>query len=683
MKFLTLTLNNFLVFEGQHFIDLSNINSCIVSGINGAGKSTLILDTILFAMYGQARQKGAGCITLGQEEGQVIFTFEHNNEHYTIEREVVNKKVSTKLKILKNTEDISGATTTETQRIIEEKVLGFSKELFLTLCCSLQGQIDNFAQQSPQEKQQIFSELLRYDVWVERKSVASKFLKELNEGISSLKGQVLLLADKKKRFDILTNEKNSAQKNLDKYLEIYPFLEKEQQEIFSLWEKSRYNISLLNQLTVSRKRDIEMFEHNAEELINIQKSKNKINKEKYEKYKETLTISKDELIQEENLLLKTKSMKDILENTFVFHKHYKKIQEETAYIHTVPCVNLDIHDYCPLLKLSIDKNKELQEYIKNNGIKNLENEINTIQQNLNILLSSIKKIEENIQSLQKRIQTTTQEMSEYVIHERYLLEILNKEKDLEQQNVILKQSIKEYTEKLEECGRIDDYEKEYKEKTSLLKNCKKQIDDNILIISNIDARQKELSEDINNLEKIEQKIIQFEQEEKEWKYLIQLYDKIPALLLEELIPIIEDEANNILQILNVQYQIKIEVFQETKTTHNQRKVLDIVYVTDNGTISFNSLSGSEKFKQALALRIALSKTLEYVFGIKIGVFIIDEGFGCLDSEGLQDVKKVLEPLASQFNFFCIITHIDELKDSFDTQIIVHQNTNIKIEVVNN
>ena len=59
-----------------------------------------------------------------------------------------------------------------------------------------------------------------------------------------------------------------------------------------------------------------------------------------------------------------------------------------------------------------------------------------------------------------------------------------------------------------------------------------------------------------------------------------------------------------------------------------------------------------------------------MYNTQIGFFIIDEGFGSLDAENVDAVKDVLREVAKQFDLFLVITHIEDLKDTFDEEIHV-------------
>lgn len=86
-----------------------------------------------------------------------------------------------------------------------------------------------------------------------------------------------------------------------------------------------------------------------------------------------------------------------------------------------------------------------------------------------------------------------------------------------------------------------------------------------------------------------------------------------------------------------------------------------------------SLSGGESFKAALSLALGLSSMIQnYAGGIELNTLFIDEGFGTLDHESIDQALSVLMDLKNDHKTIGIISHVDELKERIDTQIIVEK-----------
>lgn len=57
-------------------------------------------------------------------------------------------------------------------------------------------------------------------------------------------------------------------------------------------------------------------------------------------------------------------------------------------------------------------------------------------------------------------------------------------------------------------------------------------------------------------------------------------------------------------------------------------------------------------------------------GIRLDTMFVDEGFGSLDSESLEQAVQALAGLAESKRLVGIISHVDELKNRIDRQIVV-------------
>ena len=98
--------------------------------------------------------------------------------------------------------------------------------------------------------------------------------------------------------------------------------------------------------------------------------------------------------------------------------------------------------------------------------------------------------------------------------------------------------------------------------------------------------------------------------------------------------------------------------------------LDIIDHINGTERSVNTLSGGEAFLASLALALGLSDEVQMSAGIRLDTLFVDEGFGSLDSEALSKAYRTLSGLTEGNRLVGIISHVTELKEKIDRQIIV-------------
>ena len=98
--------------------------------------------------------------------------------------------------------------------------------------------------------------------------------------------------------------------------------------------------------------------------------------------------------------------------------------------------------------------------------------------------------------------------------------------------------------------------------------------------------------------------------------------------------------------------------------------LDVIDHYNGTERSVKTLSGGESFKASLALALGLSDEIQMSTGIRLDTLFVDEGFGSLDPESLNQAYRTLAGLSEGNRLVGIISHVAELKEKIDKQIIV-------------
>lgn len=119
-----------------------------------------------------------------------------------------------------------------------------------------------------------------------------------------------------------------------------------------------------------------------------------------------------------------------------------------------------------------------------------------------------------------------------------------------------------------------------------------------------------------------------------------------------------------------QYELKRRVNAENNRSQAGLE-LDVIDHYNGSERSVKTLSGGESFKASLALALGLSDEIQSsAGGIRLDTMFVDEGFGSLDEESLEQAVNALVGLTQGNRLVGIISHVSELKNRIDKQIVV-------------
>nr|WP_305908078.1 SbcC/MukB-like Walker B domain-containing protein [Methylomarinum sp. Ch1-1]MDP4520884.1 SbcC/MukB-like Walker B domain-containing protein [Methylomarinum sp. Ch1-1] len=92
--------------------------------------------------------------------------------------------------------------------------------------------------------------------------------------------------------------------------------------------------------------------------------------------------------------------------------------------------------------------------------------------------------------------------------------------------------------------------------------------------------------------------------------------------------------------------------------------------------SVSTFSGGEGFLASLSLALGLSEVVRSnAGGIQLDTLFIDEGFGSLNDEALEQAINVLTMLSGDGRLVGVISHVNELKERIDAQLVVSKTAN--------
>lgn len=124
---------------------------------------------------------------------------------------------------------------------------------------------------------------------------------------------------------------------------------------------------------------------------------------------------------------------------------------------------------------------------------------------------------------------------------------------------------------------------------------------------------------------------------------------------------------------NGQYELKRRENPENKKDKSGLE-LNVIDHYNGSERSVKTLSGGETFQASLSLALGLSDEVQSMAGgIQLDAMFVDEGFGSLDDDALNQAVKALGNLAEGKKLVGIISHVSELKDRIDRKIIITKN----------
>lgn len=148
-------------------------------------------------------------------------------------------------------------------------------------------------------------------------------------------------------------------------------------------------------------------------------------------------------------------------------------------------------------------------------------------------------------------------------------------------------------------------------------------------------------------------------------------DGVQALLIEHALPEIEETANDLLsRLTGGEMRVTFETQKPMKTREAMAETLEIKIEDTSGARPYENYSGGEQFRVNFAIRLALSYILAKRAGTRLRTLVIDEGFGSQDPLGRQRLVEAIHTVQHDFTRVLVITHIDELRDSFPVHILV-------------
>jgi DNA repair protein SbcC/Rad50 len=285
-----------------------------------------------------------------------------------------------------------------------------------------------------------------------------------------------------------------------------------------------------------------------------------------------------------------------------------------------------------------------------------------------------KKLQERLTIIEHQLtdyESLTKEIAHQETRKQEVGKLCGQLKQLKQNSSTLQKKITALGDLTVHCNTIAEKEKNLDQSRATIKNSKELL---LHAKGSKENQQKHLAAIKNEYEQEQKNIITLDIIIDDYQAIATATGKdgIQALLIEDAIPEIEQEANYLLsRLTNNQAHIFIESLRDLKKG-GTKETLDIKISDQAGIRPYELFSGGEAFRIDFALRIAISKLLARRSGTPLQTLIIDEGFGSQDEEGLSHIMDALHKIQDIFSKIIIVSHLPAMKDQFPVQFFVEK-----------
>jgi len=148
-----------------------------------------------------------------------------------------------------------------------------------------------------------------------------------------------------------------------------------------------------------------------------------------------------------------------------------------------------------------------------------------------------------------------------------------------------------------------------------------------------------------------------------WTHTEDFTKAAPHLLVASRVGTIEAIANEVLADVMPGMRLEIRHQRETQSG-TTRDEIDLVGIQGVHEVPISTLSGGERFRMDLAIRLGIATAA----GLESETLIIDEGWGSQDAHSVEAIKDALRKLSHRFPRLFTISHRDDVADLFDCVI---------------
>ena len=658
--------DNFLSYGSDNFFDFTKMKGLVLlSGepANQSGKTTFAIDLLHFLLYGKTTKVDTlakvfnkhipnatqvlveGCITIDGED----YIIKRTITRPALSKRSAKSKVSQKVEYYK----IIGDTQTEleeyvdnqqeensvqTNKVIKEAI-GRESDFDLIMSIS-ETTLDELVKKKEAERGRLLSRWIGLLPIEEKEALArEKFNSEIKPSlISNLYSSASVTEERDAflmRIETLTKDNAKLEEENKKTDTTIANLEQTKQTLSSTKKGIDTELAKIDIATLSKQME------------------------------ECLIQGKTKKNEHDNIVNELKELENIEFSIEEYESTQKTLNEATTRLAV-------LGEKYSSTKQQIEKLKK-SEYCPTCGRKldNVDNSsmIETLSKELSSIGEDGRKAREESNALSKKMEELKNKRLKY--EERNKIEVkqaaleLNLER-LRSEYKDLASKKKEYEKNSEAIDKNNEIELQIRNTDELIRSNRECFQNNLQIIARNKSDVESYKGEIKKREDILKRIAEEEKLVKNWKIYLDLVGKngITKMVLRKALPIINAQ---LVQLLSDVCDFDIEVAINSKN--------DVVFnlIKDGVRSDLNSGSGFELTASALALRAVLAdmSTIPRMCGV-----VLDEVWGRVARDNYDNMRHLIEKISKSYEWMFLISHLNEVKDWCESNVVVTKENNI-------
>jgi exonuclease SbcC len=669
-------------------IDFSQFNSALLIGntegdytrSNGSGKSA-IFESILWCLFNKSRVAMMDdIIRWGENTCQVSFDFINGGKTYRVVRKRNRSNSSSTVEFLVFDEfgewkDISCSTSGDTNSKIESTIK-LDYKTFVNSVYFRQNDISEFAESEPSKKKEILKSIVDISRWDEYEKEAKRKGKDIVIECKVLKKSI-------EEYDEIIQKIRDSRDELER-------VSSEHQDLLSKKESIDVQISnlLIQYDNLKKSLDTDTYDKIVEDLKSLNAKKIEVQNslkdgDSYVAKKSSELLSLQTTLND--LRVKIEGLKHIdvpqdkmqdLNNQMTYCLSQQSTAEEMLSMLEGTRIN---EGTCYVCNQSVDDVLHAKLLHKHNSkIEEYKYQYNNFKEEITHIETEIKKWSEII-----RVNSVIDNVGSKIESEKFKIKIIEENLSKANEKVsTLRKSLEQIEFEIAtnnstlDSIKNDDFQSLRKNISSLKEmvvTCNSSILEKSKMMGVLSERIAVLTRQSEKMEASKKEMDKKMTEAAVFERLSRIFGKngIQTILLDAIIEDLEKTSNKILNsICNEPSIIVLETQRVGSDGSSTIETLDLKIRKDGHLQNFKSLSGGEKFRISLALRIALSDVSSRYGGSSLDFLLLDEVNSPLDRHGVETLfVNVIKSLEDRYKML-VITHDESLKEKFDNVIDV-------------